>query len=147
MNEAELRQLMMMLSPNAANTTYMQPNQEAMLRNQSISPFTPQGGAQMPNQTGMGINELLSALMGAQVGASMPAGQLSNNELEMISSGDPDGMTAPPMQLSPEQIIARQQAYAQQEMLKQQEFLRSQRTGQQLQRGDDSIFDRMLRGQ
>jgi len=125
MQEDALRQYMMMLMPNAANTNYMQPNQEAMLNNQSISPYTLQGGVPMPNQTGMGIAKLL----------------------EMISSGDPDGMTAPPMQLSPEQIAARQAAYAQQEMLKQQEFLRSQRTGQQLQRGDDSIFDRMLRGQ
>ena len=142
MNEEELRQLMMMLSPNAANTTYMQPNQEAMLRNQSISPFTPQGGAQMPNQTGMGINELLSALMGAQVGASMPAGQLSNNELEMISSGDPDGMTAPPMQLSAEEIAARQAAYAQQQA---QQQMMQQLNGEQMQQRDDSLFDQMVR--
>jgi hypothetical protein len=92
----------------------------------------------MPNQTGMGINELLSALMGAQVGASMPAGQLSNNELEMISSGDPDGMTAPRMQLSPEQIAARQAAYAQQQMMQ-------QLNGEQMQQRDDSLFDQMVR--
>tara|TARA_R110000824_G_scaffold395880_1_gene596959 strand:- start:742 stop:1092 length:351 start_codon:yes stop_codon:yes gene_type:complete len=113
MQEDALRQYMMMLMPNAANTNYMQPNQEAMLNNQSISPYTPQGGVQMPNQTG--IAKLL----------------------EMISSGDPDGMTAPQQQLTQEQIIARQQAYAQQEMMKKM-------TGEQLQQRDDSIFDRML---
>lgn len=77
--------------------------------------------------------------------ANMLFGLLGQGSGFMPSSGDPDGMTAPPMQLSPEQIAARQAAYAQQEMLKQQEFLRSQRTGQQLQRGDDSFFDQMVR--
>ena len=131
MNEAELRQLMMMLSPNAANTTYMQPQlgsgvmtyQDENRINNAYSPRTtaPVGSGAMTNKD---ANMLFSLLR--QGNAFMP------------SSGDPDGMTAPPMQLSPEQIIARQQAYAQQEMIKKM-------TGEQLQQRDDSIFDRMLR--
>ena len=70
--------------------------------------------------------------------ANMLFSLLRQGNAFMPSSGDPDGMTAPPMQLSPEQIIARQQAYAQQEMIKKM-------TGEQLQQRDDSIFDRMLR--
>ena len=58
-------QLLMMLNPGAANTTYMQPDQEAMLRNQSISPYTPQGDVQMPNmQNSLNIEGLLGSLLG-----------------------------------------------------------------------------------
>ena len=52
-------QLLMMLNPGAANTTYLQPNQEAMYRNQSISPYTPQGNAQMPS--------MISGLLGSDI--------------------------------------------------------------------------------
>ena len=98
-------------------------------------------------------NNYMNEVMGMRNNApSGGVGNISVNELlrfitnpSQVSSGDPDGMTAPPMQLSAEEIAARQAAYAQQEMLKQQEFLRSQRTGQQLQRGDDSLFDQMVK--
>jgi|TARA_R110002111_G_scaffold53587_1_gene93038 hypothetical protein len=49
MNNMTFPQLLMMLNPGAANTTYLQPDQEAMLRNQSVSPYTPEGNVQMPN--------------------------------------------------------------------------------------------------
>ena len=55
-------QLLMMLNPGAANTTYLQPNQEAMLRNQSISPYTPQGNVQMPNMQPLNIEGLLGSM-------------------------------------------------------------------------------------
>lgn len=57
-------QLLMMLNPGAANTTYLQPNQEAMLRNQSISPYTPQGNVQMPNMQPLNIEGLLGSVLG-----------------------------------------------------------------------------------
>ena len=57
-------QLLMMLNPGAANTTYLQPNQEAMLRNQSISPYTPQGNVQMPNMQPLNIEGLLGSILG-----------------------------------------------------------------------------------
>lgn len=62
--------------------------------------------------------------------------RLMNNPSQ-ISSGDPDGMTAPPMQLSPQQIQERIQAYEQQELLK-------QLNGVQQQRRDDAPFDAIL---
>jgi len=104
------------------------------------------GSGVMTYQDENRINNAYSPRTTAPVGS----GAMTNKDANMLfsllrqgnafmpSSGDPDGMTAPPMQLSPEQIIARQQAYAQQEMIKKM-------TGEQLQQRDDSIFDRMLR--
>jgi len=131
MNDEALRQLIQQLMQPQSSGGVMT-DQDASRINNAYSPShaAPIGNGVMTNKDA----NMLFSLLG-QGNGFMP------------SSGDPDGMTAPPMQLSPEQIAARQAAYAQQEMLKQQEFLRSQRTGQQLQRGDDSIFDRMLRGQ
>jgi len=40
-----------------------------MLRNQSISPYTPKGNVQMPNMQPFNIEGLLGALAGAGVGA------------------------------------------------------------------------------
>ncbi len=77
MNNMTVPQLLMMLNPGAANTTYMQPDQEAMLRNQSISPYTPQGNVQMPNMQPFNIKGLLGALAGAGgalAGAGVGAG-------------------------------------------------------------------------
>jgi hypothetical protein len=113
----------------------------------------PQSGGVMTDQDASRINNAYSPRAAAPTSngvmtdkdANMLFGLLGQGNGFMPSSGDPDGMTAPPMQLSAEEIAARQAAYAQQEMLKQQEFLRSQRTGQQLQRGDDSLFDQMVR--
>ncbi len=77
MNNMTMPQLLMMLNPGAANTTYMQPDQEAMLRNQSISPYTPKGNVQMPNMQPFNIEGLLGALAGAGVGANVGVGTVN----------------------------------------------------------------------
>ena len=59
-----------------------------------------------------------------------------------VSSGDPDGMTAPPMQLSAEEIATRQAAYSQQQA---QQQAQQQLNGEQMQQRDDSLFDQMVR--
>ena len=122
-------------------------NGEDQLRRLIQQLMQPQlGSGVMTYQDENRINNAYSPRTTAPVGS----GAMTNKDANMLfsllrqgnafmpSSGDPDGMTAPPMQLSPEQIIARQQAYAQQEMIKKM-------TGEQLQQRDDSIFDRMLR--
>jgi hypothetical protein len=68
MNNMTFPQLLMMLNPGAANTTYLQPDQEAMLRNQSISPYTPEGNVQMPNMQALNIEGLLGSILGTGEG-------------------------------------------------------------------------------
>ena len=82
MNNMTFPQLLMMLNPGAANTTYLQPDQEAMLRNQSISPDTLQGGVQMPNMQALNIEGLLGSILGTGVqgaiaGASVGSGPMT----------------------------------------------------------------------
>ena len=71
-------------------------------------------------------------------------GNMSQSELlrlitspEQISSGDPDGMTAPPMQLTDEEMRQRQMLFDQQNM--------QPSNGEQMQLRDDAIFDRILK--
>ena len=95
-------------------------------------------------------NNYMNEVMGMRNNA--PAGGVGNisvNELlrfitnpSQVSSGDPDGMTAPPMQLSAEEIAARQAAYAQQQA---QQQMMQQLNGEQMQQRDDSLFDQMVR--
>jgi len=90
MNNMTFPQLLMMLNPGAANTTYLQPDQEAMLRNQSISPYTPQGDVQMPNTQALNTEGLLGSILGKGVqgaiaGASVGARGLDTpNEREFL---------------------------------------------------------------
>tara|TARA_R110000744_G_scaffold197956_1_gene317124 strand:- start:7 stop:423 length:417 start_codon:yes stop_codon:yes gene_type:complete len=92
-------------------------------------------------------NNYMNEIMGMRTNAPTGGiGNISQAELmrlitspSQVSSGDPDGMTAPPMQLSPEEIAARQAAYAQQQMMQQQ------LNGEQMQQRDDSLFDQMVR--
>jgi len=83
-------QLLMMLNPGAANTTYLQPNQEAMLRNQSISPYTPQGNVQMPNMQPLNIEGLLGSILGtagvqgAMAGANVGSGPMTDADNDRI---------------------------------------------------------------
>jgi hypothetical protein len=88
------------------------------------------------------MNEIMGMRNNAPTGG---IGNISQAELlrlitspAQVSSGDPDGMTAPPMQLSPEEIAARQAAYNQQQMMQ-------QLNGEQMQQRDDSLFDQMVR--
>tara|TARA_R110000796_G_scaffold70288_2_gene160005 strand:- start:575 stop:970 length:396 start_codon:yes stop_codon:yes gene_type:complete len=85
MNNMTMPQLLMMLNPGAANTTYMQPDQETMLRNQSISPYTPQGGVQMPNmQAGSsGMATFITGLLG---GANVGSGAMTDADADRLRS-------------------------------------------------------------
>lgn len=95
-------------------------------------------------------NNYMNEIMGMRTNA--PTGGINNisqadllrliTSPAQVSSGDPDGMTAPPMQLSPEEIAARNAAYAKQ--LEQQQMMQ-QLNGEQMQQRDDSLFDQMVR--
>jgi hypothetical protein len=75
-------QLLMMLNPGAANTTYLQPNQESMLRNQSISPYTPQGNVQMPNMQPLNIEGLLGSVFGPGVQGAIAGANIGARGLD-----------------------------------------------------------------
>ena len=62
----------------------MQPDQEAMLRNQSISPYTPQGNVQMPNMQPFNIEGLLGTLGGAGVVANVGVRTDADNDRIMV---------------------------------------------------------------
>jgi len=92
------------------------------------------------------MNEVMGMRNNAPTGG---IGNISQAELmrlitspSQVSSGDPDGMTAPRMQLSAEEIAARQAAYAKQQA---QQQMMQQLNGEQMQQLDDSLFDQMVR--
>ena len=110
----------------------------------------PQSGGVMTDQDASRINNAYSPRAAAPTSngvmtdkdANMLFGLLGQGNGFMPSSGDPDGMTAPIMQLSAEEIAARQAAYAQQQARQQ---MMQQLNGEQMQQLDDSLFDQMVR--
>ena len=88
MNNMTFPQLLMMLNPGAANTTYLQPDQEAMLRNQSISPDTLQGGVQMPNMQALNIEGLLGSILGTGVQNAMEGANVGARGLDTPNERD-----------------------------------------------------------
>ena len=88
MNNMTFPQLLMMLNPGAANTTYLQPDQEAMLRNQSISPDTLQGGVQMPNMQALNIEGLLGSILGTGVQGAMEGANVGARGLDTPNERD-----------------------------------------------------------
>jgi len=88
MNNMTFPQLLMMLNPGAANTTYLQPDQEAMLKNQSISPYTPQGDVQMPNTQALNMEGLLGSILGTGVQSAIAGASVGSRGLDTPNERD-----------------------------------------------------------